>query len=643
MNYYDILVLRSEAKWFSKILTYSSTNLLNEGDLVSINIGDKSSLGVVAGNPKTKLNRITKFKQINQVVATDYPRSSIDLYSWISDYYPSEPKELGKLFMPKFIDEHKKYTENNQQPINSEVDLTTEQNDVYIQVLAQESTLLRGVTGSGKTQIYARLATLALANKRSLILLVPEIGLIGPTKEYISRYVGQDVISTYHSDMGNAERNKTFGDSLSGLPRIYIGTRSMIFLPYKNVEQIIVDECHDSAYDNMEFPKYNALRVAAVASKLQKCRILYASATPNISDEYLATKRGCLLELNKLAIVNMTTKSFDVIDINNKSLFNKSDMLSDTALSYISESLKNSHQSMIVLNRRGSVRNIICSSCGWKFNCPSCDIPMVYHKDKNSCYCHICSKTEPLVTNCPECKNPQIIHRSYGTKLMTDEVSRLFPGAKIVRFDADNIKADSLKERYEELRNGNFDIIIGTQIIAKGLDLPKLANICLVDTDQSLAIPDYNTEEKAFQLLTQTIGRVGRGHVDGHCVLQTRNVDSDFLKWVTKNDWQAFYSTTITNRKEHEYPPFCFLMKISGSFKNEKVAKAKSDELSKSLTSDYSNITVLGPSKSMYYRMNKMYCWNFVIKSKDRKILLKIAQVLNVKYWRCDIDPANLL
>jgi len=331
-----------------------------------------------------------------------------------------------------------------------------------------------------------------------------------------------------------------------------------------------------------------------------------------------------------------------VVSRREKAEFTRSKHLSNSLLKAIEEQLIQQQQSLLFLNRRGSARIIACSNCGWRAVCPDCSLPITMHEDAFELRCHTCGYKQKAPISCPECNNIDIIYLGPGTKTLEKELNHFFPEARIARFDSDNLTHERLDKQIQHIKDGSIDIIIGTQILVKGFDMPKLSLVCVVDADSSLSFPDFTTEEKTYQLINQAIGRVGRGHVTGNTVVQTVDPTSKLLKQALSKDWNTFYQDQITDRKKHNFPPFTFLLKLECKRKSHASVIQAAQRLKSSIVTQFPDVTVLGPTPSFYEKQSGYFVWQLVIKSPHRSQLVAIISQLP-NGWKYNIDPTHLL
>jgi primosomal protein N' (replication factor Y) len=628
-------------------LSYSYNKLLSSGQIVIVPLINKRVLGIVTSRSKADVDK--KIKPIEQVLALPaITGEAMALLIWLAQYYPAPLGLVARQFLPGTVisDYKEEVSEKADRPkLKHLPKLTNEQKQVLEMVASSGTYVLRGETGSGKTRVYQELAYKAFANNKSSIILTPEIGLTTQLYNTFKQQFGNNVV-LYHSHLSPLRRRDNWLRILtSQSPLIVIGPRSALFSPLKNVGLIVVDESHETAYKQEQAPRYQTVRVAARLGQLHHGVVLLGSATPDIVDYYVAEqKNDSILEMSQLA--SKPSKDYsvkiEIVDLKDKTLFGKSRILSDPLVSGITDTLKKHTQSLIFLNRRGTSRVVLCDNCGWQALCPNCDLPLIYHGDTHLLRCHVCAYKQPALTNCPICNNTNIVLRSIGTKAVVDELIKLFPQARIARFDGDNKKIERLEENYEAILRGEVDIIVGTQTLAKGLDLPRLGLVGVVLADSGLYIPDYKAQEKFYQIITQVVGRIGRGHGDGLAVIQTYSPASENLEAALKKDWLRFYNSELTERKAFNFPPFCYLLKLRCHKTSKKAAEATAEKLFEVIKDRFHGVNVSPPSPAFHEKNGQNYDWQLIVKSPSRQRLLDIIASLPAG-WIHDIDPNNLL
>jgi primosomal protein N' (replication factor Y) len=424
-------------------------------------------------------------------------------------------------------------------------------------------------------------------------------------------------------------------------PAVFVGPRSALFLPLNNLGLIIIDEAHDNSYKQLQSPKYNALHVAGKLAALNDAALVHSTATPNIDDYEIAKAHHfSILTMSKTAAGSQKGIVY-VVDIRDRDKFVKSPYLSSELIDASIQALARKEQVMLYLNRRGSARLIQCAKCGWQAACPNCDLPLVYHHDKYLASCHTCSYNEKIISQCPVCHSTDILFKVIGTKSLLEHTAQLFPKAKIMRFDADSAKDAKYHESIDIIKNGEVDIIVGTQLITKGIDLPRLSVVGVINADSSLNLPDYKAEETTFQQLYQVTGRAIRGHIKSQVFIQTRLPEHPVIKAVRDRSWKDFYEYELLKRVAFSYPPMVHLAILKVAKKTPFLARKKSLAIYQQL-SRLKGIQLLGPSPSFYEKSLRGYSWQIVIKSKKRSALVEIAKQLPDD-WIVDIDPISTL
>ncbi len=501
--------------------------------------------------------------------------------------------------------------------------------------------LLRGVTGSGKTNIYLKMAANALSAQKSTILLVPEIALTSQIVKIFTQTFGERIV-LIHSNQTLVERRQTWLRVLEATkPLIVIGPRSALLSPVQDLGLIIIDESHESAYYQENTPRYSALRLASFIAGTLKIPCIQGTATPNLVDFHLAKSHSSLVELTTKAKSTAITPKTSIIDLKDRSNFRKNRYFSDQLLTSITKNIQAGHQTLIFHNRRGSSPLTICEECGWQALCPTCYLPMTLHTDGFLLTCHICGHEEKVPTSCPSCGHPGIIHKGFGTKLLESELTRLFPQAQIARFDGDNNKKNSLNQLYNEVRRGKINLLIGTQTLARGLDLPYLATVGIVQADAGLSLPDFAAEERAFELITQVVGRVGRGHLDhAEVIVQTYQPDHPIIRTALKSDFPAFAQYLLSKRREQKLPPYTYLARLSITYKTEKTTLTKINQVFQAL-SQHPKLTLSPPTPAFHERTASGYTWQLIIKSTSRAALRE--SLAPFTKYRIELDPPSLL
>ncbi len=640
--YYEVLVA-SQSYHGSEALTYGSTVELPVGALVKIELRNRAVLGLVVRvvpKPDFTVKPITATAPFPPV-----PAASLQLLQWLRAYYPAPLGTIVRQFVPP-DGPFKVPPEEPTQPGKGTAvlpPLSIDQTNALRTIVGTGTFLLHGRTGSGKSRVYVELAGRALANGESALVLTPEIGLTAQLTRTFRDVFGGDVF-VLHSQLTPAERRTAYFALLKrDRPSIVIGPRSALFSPLQNIGLIALDEAHDNAYKSEPAPNYEAGRVAAKLAELHQATLVLGSATPAIGDYYLAQVRNRpIVNMRELAKQGDTKLEIKMVDMRKSELFSRSRLISDSLLRHIQAAMKQGEQSLIFLNRRGTANVVLCSSCGWQSLCPNCDISLTYHGDTHELRCHVCGFTAGLPVSCPVCGGTEILFKSVGTKAVVEALQKVLPGARIQRFDTDAKKADRLEQHIENIAAGGVDIIVGTQMVGKGLDLPKLSVVGIVNADSSLLIPDYTAAEQTYQLISQVVGRVGRGHRPGTVIVQTYDPENTTLLAALFGNWQEFYDNELNERKTYRFPPFIHLLKLRVLRASSKSAEKAATNLADSLSKQFPNISVEGPAPSFHPRERTKYSWQLLIKSPSRSSLVEIINNLPAG-WSYDIDPSNLL
>lgn len=526
---------------------------------------------------------------------------------------------------------YKNVSENGEMsPINlSEV----QQNafNTYLKLMDTGGTgLLYGVTGSGKTQVYLKLIDEAISRGKDVIVLVPEISLT-PQMLYIfhSRY-GKKV-AVMHSGLSIGERTDEYKRADRGEAKIIVGTRSAVFAPVHNLGLIVMDEEQEHTYKSERTPRYNARDVANFRCRYNNALFLMTSATPSV-ESYSAAVKGkyVLCEINE-RYGDSKLPEIVTVDMKKEIAQGNKSPISKTLQSLIADNLDKHKQTILLINRRGYNTFIACNSCGHVITCPNCSISLTYHSYNNRLMCHYCGYSKPLDNVCPECGKNSIRYSGYGTQRIEDELERLFPEASVLRMDADTTSAKfSHQKLFDAFSRGDYDILIGTQMVAKGLDFPNVTLVGVVNADNSLYDESYLANERSFDLITQVVGRSGRRAEAGKAVIQTINPYNDVIEYASKQDYKSFFANEIQLRKLLTYPPFCDIYFISFICEDENkaalCAKSFFENLVELNRTDYKNVKliVLGPSPSKISKLKNNYRYGLTLKCKNSKSVRKM-------------------
>lgn len=515
------------------------------------------------------------------------------------------------------------------------VELTKEQDSVAKEVISSfgqnEVYLLYGVTGSGKTEVYMNIIENAIKEGKEAIMLVPEISL---TPQIVGKFISRfgNIITVLHSKLSDAERYDEYRKIISGESKIVIGTRSAIFVPFKNIGIIIIDEEHTSSYKQENNPKYNAKDIAIWRSTYHHCPVVMGSATPSLESFARAGNKVYKLLTLTSRVGASILPSVSIVDMKNE-VKKGNFILSSILKEKIREKLANHEQIILLLNRRGYSSIITCKECGYVEKCPKCDIAYTYHKTSNNLKCHYCSSSIPLKSKCSQCGSTNLKDYGLGTEKLEEELNKLY-NAKIARMDVDTTSKKGEHQRIiDDFAAHKYDILIGTQMIAKGLDFPLVTLVGVVSADATLTTPDFRASENTFQLLSQVSGRAGRGSSKGEVIIQTYNPDHYSIKLSQTHNYIEFYKEEMKMRKLLKYSPYYYMALISLKTKDYDLGFKEVNKIGVYLREHLSNETIiLGPSMASAFKINNIYHHQIIIKYRQDDKLMATLRFIDSMY-----------
>jgi primosomal protein N' (replication factor Y) (superfamily II helicase) len=576
--------------------------------------------------------------------------------------------------------------------VDRELVLTPEQDSALAEILLafQPTTsslpfLLHGVTGSGKTEIYLRAAAEAMRRGRSAIILVPEIALTPQlVHRFVARFPGQ--VGLVHSKLSEGERYDTWRRARAGALKVIIGARSALFAPLPDVGLIVADECHDNSYYQSDPPFYHAVRAAEMYARISGAVCILGSATPPVALRYQSAHfhhrdtentektKGKLRELSDSVVKTMknapeptyrllelprriqTTEAggklgelppVSIVDMREELKAGNRGIFSRALSEALAETLERGEQAILYLNRRGTATYVFCRDCGSVLKCPNCDTPLTYHIDSESALrCHRCGYTRQMPKTCPNCKSNQIRAYGLGSEKVESELTALLPKARPLRWDWETTREKDAHELIlTHFANHQADVLVGTQMLAKGLDLPLVTLVGIVLADVGLSLPDPFAAERAFQLLTQVAGRAGRSTRGGKVILQTFMPENPVIQMAAKHDYAAFYEWEIDNRRQLGYPPFGRLVRLEYRHRDnaeaEKQARLLADKINQTLVTEHRSLTtIIGPVPCFFAKINGIYRWQVILRGPDPVSLLR-GQI--PEGWRVEVEPVSLL
>ncbi|HEV8204815.1 MAG TPA: primosomal protein N', partial [Pyrinomonadaceae bacterium] len=542
-----------------------------------------------------------------------------------------------------------------------EHNLTAGQTTVLTQIEEQMNTgdysafLLHGVTGSGKTEVYMRAMNKALSLGRSAMMLVPEIALTPVFSRRLRARFG-DQVAIFHSSLQKGERFDEWTRVRNGEARVVIGTRSAVFAPVKNLGLIVVDEEHESSYRQQESPYYNARDVAIVRAQKESATVVLGSATPSLESFHNAQKGKYQFVRLPERIGARPMAEAKIVDM--RSVFarhGKPRVFSDELLAAIKETRERGEQSIILLNRRGYSSFILCRSCGETVQCPNCDVTLTYHRSERVIVCHYCNHREPVPRVCPSCGKKYIYYVGEGTEQLEEMLKLLFPSLRVARIDRDTTARRKVFEQsLADFSAGRIDTLVGTQMLAKGHDFPNVTLVGVVSVDAGLALPDFRSAERTFQLITQVAGRAGRGDRPGRVLIQTYHPYHYSLRHACAQDYEGFFEEELRYRQNHSYPPFVALASLL--IHGPDLGRVRSDSLELRKQLDLVNqerkCRILGPAPAPLSRLKGEHRFQMLIKSRSRKHLREVADAalkvlagsgVNMRSINLEIDPVSIM
>ena len=505
--------------------------------------------------------------------------------------------------------------------------------------------LLHGVTGSGKTEVYLQALAALIEQGKQGIVLVPEIAL---TTQAVLRVAGRfpERVAIIHSELSLGERYDEWRRIRSGQVDVVIGSRSALFAPVPNPGIIIIDEEHEPAYKQAERrPTYHARETALVLGEILQIPVVMGSATPSLTSFYLA-QQGDYRLIELPGRINATLPPVEIVDLRNELHAGNTSIISRRLHEELELVLERRQQAILFLNRRGAASCVLCRDCGYITMCDRCDIPLTYHSTERILLCHYCGLQSQIVQFCPQCKSSGIGYFGLGTEKVQETIQRLFPQARLLRWDRDTARNRRAHEQLlDQFASRQADILIGTQMIAKGLDLPGVTLVGVVSADIALSLPDYSTTERAFTLLTQVAGRAGRGAEAGRVIIQTFNPQHFCIETASHHDYHAFYATEIATRRGYNYPPFRRFVKFTYSHENRYRCQNEALLLFERLNMWIERLAledtdIVGPAPTLIERVRNKYHWQMIVRGPD---LHRLLRVIDTPGWEIDIDPVSTI
>lgn len=627
------------------------------GSVVEVPFGKKIVSAVVKNTEQAESLR--ELKPLTGVLQPEpvFTPQLFELAQNLSDHFLSPLGLMVKAMLPKIARRAKRRPQSRVRLGDYPDDLIlTPDQKAAVASLAEslgkaKTFLLHGVTGSGKTEVYLRVLKTALEKKQQALILVPEISLTPQTlARFAARFPSED-IAVVHSKISYGQKYAIWEKIRAGEIKILIGPRSAVFAPFSSLGLIVIDEEHDSSYKQSDQnPKFDARYACESLSKIWSCPLIYGDATPSL-ETYHRAQEGQLSLLRLPVRINQNLPKAKIVDMREEAKRGNFSVISQELNADIASVLSAGKQAILFINRRGSATALICRDCGTPAQCERCSVPLVYHESKRLLVCHHCDKTSPILSLCPKCKSPRLKFFGTGTEKVEKEISALFPKARVLRFDRDAVKNKSgLETLYRRFAARDFDILVGTQLLAKGWDMDAIALTGVVNADTGLVFPDFRSNERTFQLITQVAGRAGRKNERGLAIFQTYLPENFAIRAATNHDYRGFYQREILDRQKFGYPPFKLLIKCTVKHGQQDKALKAGEELLTLLSNELlQDIEIIGPAPAFIPRLRGIYRVYVIIKQTVRSandpLNPRLAEILNdlSPAWDIDVGPDNLL
>lgn len=640
--YYQIYVKKRRSTY-----TYSSDKELEIGTYCEVDFAKSKLLGIVIRESKKEDIGDFKIKSIDKVLLDipKIPENILNLAIFINTYYITDFFASLALVGPydKMSLESIKKLEIEDVDIKEEVCLSEKQFEIYNEIINSKESyfLLHGITGSGKTQIYIKLIIEALNRKKGSIFLVPEISLTTQMVNGLKKIFG-DNISIIHSKMTPAKKKAEWEKIYSGKSKIVIGARSAIFAPVNNLGYIIMDEEHENTYKQEDNARYHTRNVALKRAMLEDCKVIFGSATPSFETYYYAQKGSIkLLELNE-RYNGATLPEVEVVNLEDEEGY-----LSKTLLKNMKETISKGEQVILILNRKSHSVQVKCHECNEKLKCPRCSVNLQYYKQINMLKCSHCEYNVKMYEKCPNCESSKFNFLGMGTEKLEEELEELFGKENILRMDSTTMKTNSLlKKAYTDFINQKYQILVGTQIVAKGFHFPNVTLVGVINSDQILQFSDFRAGEKTFQLVTQAAGRSGRGDKKGKVIIQTYNSDSNLIESIKNSDFKSYYNEDMSLRELVKLPPFVKYIKIIVSSKKEEKSKKQINDIYSLVYDKFEYVSQ--PDRANIYKLNDDYRNVIYIKTNNKEMMKNRSLLKSIKDQSnssvrvlIDVDPLN--
>ncbi|MFA6082265.1 MAG: primosomal protein N' [Patescibacteria group bacterium] len=644
----EVLVSRSGQKdIFSYTIPEKLSTVLEVGHVVKVPLKNKIVDGVVWDiNSSTPNYTLKPIKNIIDPELKLLPHQK-ELAIWMSKQYLAPLSDCVFAFLPVFT----KSVESTPKEVpvhvgGDKLELTEAQTHALSIINASEKPiLLYGVTGSGKTEVYLRCAEKIINQNLDGLILVPEIAL---TPQTLARFTDRFGISVavWHSQLSTSERRRIYWQIRHGQVKLVVGSRSALFLPFSNLKLIVIDEEHESSYYQESSPRYHTRAVAGQLAKQLKAKLILGSATPSLdSITQVSMKKYDISKLENRINQPFLPENV-IVDLRQHRL--NGGLISDPLKEYITQTLEKQKQVVLLLNRRGTSASLFCTTCGHIIFCPNCNVPLTFHvaRGRSIMRCHHCDYADDAPALCPNCQSDSLKHRGSGTEKIESELHQLFPQARLLRMDKDTtVKRDSIAEMYQQFAAHNYDILLGTQMIAKGWDIANVNLVGIVLAESGLMLPDFRAAERTASLLIQASGRSGRGADRGMTVIQTYQPDHPIIKFAAMHQYGQFAQIELASRREFHYPPFNSLIRLLYQHTDMQKCVDETAKMHQLLSKSLSGVELVGPSSCFYDKIRGRYRYHILIKILDEGQIDQVKSQIQdlTKPWVIEINPESVL
>lgn len=630
------------------------------GRRVEVPFGNRKISGIIVQVNDTLPQNLnlsqSKIREINKFTDTEpvLTKELFETAKWISRYYIASIGEAVFTMLPSAKKESSfsSFTDFEEESAFEKKDLSEEQKNAVDGILSDKEKnsfhYLYGMTGSGKTEVFLCAAEKVLSSGKDVIYLVPEIGLTPQVVEAVVKRFG-NTVAVLHSELTPSQKFSEWKRILHGEAKVVIGARSAVFAPLKNLGLIIIDEEHDASYKSGSSPRYHARQVAMYRSSKLHIPLVMGSATPSVEAWKLMEEKKLIRHILSKRLAGGKLPDIHSIDL--RLCPQDTGALSPELVSEITKTIENKKQAILFLNRRGFTHFFKCKSCGFELKCKNCSVSLTYHKNEKRLRCHYCGYNVEPPSQCPECGSLDVGYSGFGTEFIENEVKAKFPNARTIRIDSDNLKKGELQQKLDDFKKGEYDILLGTQMVAKGLNFPKLQLVGVVLADTALHLPDFRAQERTFSLLTQVAGRAGRYFPDGKVLIQSYSPEREVIKLAVENKTEDFYKSELEQRKILFFPPYSRLLRLVFRSALPNAAKTASHGAASILSHMAGDdVEILGPAECPIEMINKNYRYQILLRAKN---ISSLQVIVSKFYWgytkpknvyiEIDVDPVNML